>query len=113
AFCRGHRPRSRPLSHRYHQTLTIEDLSAKSHVGYRVRLSFLPSLPAGRLNWNYLRKLHRGNGLSSVQLDGYYFLESESLPDWKRPLRKMWQWHMLASIAACCGTRLRFQAMDA
>jgi hypothetical protein len=78
--------------------------------GWRIwrepRLRLRHFLPAGRLNWNYLRKLYRGSGLSSVQLDGYYFLESESLPGWKTPLRKMWQWHMLASIASLLSNHL-------
>jgi glycosyltransferase involved in cell wall biosynthesis len=64
------------------------------------RLRLKHFLPAGRLNWAYVRRLHRGHGVSSVQLDGYYFLSSEQLPGWKRSLRKMWQWHMLACVVA-------------
>jgi len=64
------------------------------------RLRLKHFLPAGRLNWRYVRRLHRGHGVSSVQLDGYYFLSSEHVPSWKRSLRKMWQWHLLASVVA-------------
>ena len=70
--------------------------------GWRIwrepRLRLRHFLPATRLNWDYVRRLYRGAGFSSVQLDGYYFLQSESLPGWKKSVRRMWQWHMLASV---------------
>lgn len=41
------------------------------HWWYEPRLQFQHYLPASRLTWNYLRRLHRGFGASSVILDIY------------------------------------------
>lgn len=57
-------------------------------------------LPAGRLDWNYVRRLYRGYGESSVWLDGYQFFEGGQEPHWKQPLRRLWLWHLLASAGA-------------
>jgi glycosyltransferase involved in cell wall biosynthesis len=47
------------------------------------RLHFQHYLPAKRLSWDYLRKLHHGGGLVSVKLDPYRFAsESSRWPGW-------------------------------
>ena len=41
---------------------------------YEPRMRLQHFLPARRLHWPYLRRLHRGGGASSVGLDPYSFL---------------------------------------
>jgi glycosyltransferase involved in cell wall biosynthesis len=62
------------------------------------RLRLRHFLPAGRLNWRYVRRVYRGYGVSSVQLDAYFFLYGDCRPSWKNRFRTMWQWHFLASL---------------
>jgi glycosyltransferase involved in cell wall biosynthesis len=61
------------------------------------RLRLQHFLPARRLNWRYVRGLYRGLGVSSTQLDAYYFLHSDQRPSWKNRLRRIWQWHFCAA----------------
>jgi len=74
-------------------------------------------LPARRLDWWYVRKLFRGYGEGSVQLDGYFTFHGSLERTWKKPFRSAWQWHFLAAVAELLrhpGRLLRFPffAMD-
>jgi len=58
---------------------------------YEPRLRFQHYLPASRLNWQYLRRLHRGFGASSIVLDLYAeALKSELLPASGRWIKNAW-----------------------
>lgn len=72
---------------------------------YDSRLRFQHFLPDSRLSWEYLRRLHRGFGASSVLLDpylfrfGYYRTES-SLGH----IKKTWAWQLINVIRSLAKT---------
>ena len=49
------------------------------HLWYEPDLKFKHLLPAARLKWSYLRKLHRGFGASEASLDAYQFIRQGGL----------------------------------
>jgi glycosyltransferase involved in cell wall biosynthesis len=73
------------------------------------RLWYAPGLrlrhymPAGRLTWTYLRRLHRTNGAATVHHDPYYFALRRQAPDRLAPLRRRWWWQVVASLKAIAG----------
>jgi hypothetical protein len=60
-------------------------------------------MPAGRLSWAYLRRLHRTNGAATVHHDPYYFALRRQTPDRLAPLRRRWWWQVLASLRSIAG----------
>jgi hypothetical protein len=56
-------------------------------------------LPARRLDWAYLRKLHRGGGASTVGLDPYGFALLGGEETRKEQLRRTWQWQALSALS--------------
>jgi glycosyltransferase involved in cell wall biosynthesis len=67
---------------------------------YEPRLRLQHFLPARRLNWSYLRRLHRGGGASSVGLDSYGFIPHRNATGIKEQLRRSWQWQVLSTLKA-------------
>ncbi len=67
---------------------------------YEPRLRLQHYLPAGRLTWSYLRRLHRTNGAATVHHDPYYFALRREAPDVLAPLRRRWWWQALAALQA-------------
>jgi hypothetical protein len=61
---------------------------------YDPRLKLRHFVPAGRLNWGYLRRLHRGFGAATVGHDPYFFAlgangTAKPKSEW---FGKMWKW---------------------
>ncbi len=67
---------------------------------YEPRLRLYHFLPASRLQWSYLRRLHRGGGASSVGLEPYFWAFHPSPMTLKERLRQTWQWQTLALLKA-------------
>jgi glycosyltransferase involved in cell wall biosynthesis len=65
---------------------------------YEPRLRLRHFLPAHRLEWNYMRRLHRALGACSVGGDPYYFALIEKPKNLKERLRQTWQWQTLACL---------------
>jgi len=70
---------------------------------YEPRLQLRHFLPARRLEWRYLRRLHRGFGGSTVGLDPYLFVLQPNYTISMVRLRQSWQW----KAAAVLGKLLR------
>ena len=58
---------------------------------YEPRLRLRHSLPANRLKWNYLRRLHRGFGASSVGFDPYLFAPQKSPESLEGQTKQAWR----------------------
>lgn len=56
-------------------------------------------MPAGRLDWRYLRRIYRGSGMSSVGCDPYWVSLSQHAPD-DFSLRLPWAAQMLSVLKA-------------
>ncbi len=67
---------------------------------YEPKLRLQHFMPAGRLTWSYLRRLHRTNGAATVHHDPYYFALRRDTPDPIAPLRRRWWWQALAACKA-------------
>jgi len=67
---------------------------------YEPRMRLQHFLPARRLRWPYLRRLHRAGGASGVGLDPYSFLPSGQSEGLKEKLRRSWQWQTLSTVKA-------------
>jgi hypothetical protein len=67
---------------------------------YEPRLRLQHFLPARRLQWSYLRRLHRGGGASRVGLDPYGFLRHGAPAGLKEKARRTWQWQALGTLKA-------------
>jgi glycosyltransferase involved in cell wall biosynthesis len=67
---------------------------------YEPHLRLQHFLPARRLQWSYLRRLHRGGGASSVGLDPYGFVSQGNTAGLKQKLRQSWQWQALSTLKA-------------
>lgn len=67
---------------------------------YEPRLQLKHYIPAERLNWQYLRRLLRGVGMSSLGLDPYYFaLQNKKMKKFKqRFFIRTWQIQVLISL---------------
>lgn len=65
---------------------------------YDPRLKFKHYLPAHRLDWNYLRRLVRGFGISNVRLDPYRFALAGEPKTLKQKLERTWQWQFLTGL---------------
>jgi glycosyltransferase involved in cell wall biosynthesis len=71
---------------------------------YEPRLMLKHYLPEGRLNWEYLRAVHRGSGGSSAELDGYHLALRHHGP-WTFTDRCRWSWPWQALRALQCTLR--------
>ena len=67
---------------------------------YEPRLRLQHFLPAGRLQWSYLRRLQHGGGAASVGLDPYGFFAYRNMAGRKERLRRSWQWQALSTLKA-------------
>src|SRR5262249_21730560 len=67
---------------------------------YEPRMRLQHFLPVRRLQWSYLRRLHRGGGASSVGLDPYSFIPYHQRRGLKETLRRTWQWQALSTLKA-------------
>lgn len=65
---------------------------------YDPRLKFKHYLPSYRLNWNYLRRLVRGFGMSNVRLDPYRFALAGEPRTLRQKLERTWQWQFLTGL---------------
>lgn len=58
-------------------------------------------LPAERLQWDYLRRLHRGSGMSTVSHDAYWFAlkpRRTGVTERLRHVRQTWHWQVFSTI---------------
>jgi glycosyltransferase involved in cell wall biosynthesis len=65
---------------------------------YDEKLSLKHFLPAGRLQWGYLRKLVRGFGSSSVELSPYLIAHAKDFKDLQGRTGKIWIWKLRAEL---------------
>lgn len=65
---------------------------------YDPRLKFKHFLPVYRLDWNYLRRLVRGFGISNVRLDPYRFALTGEPKTLRQRLERTWQWQFLIGL---------------
>jgi glycosyltransferase involved in cell wall biosynthesis len=65
---------------------------------FEPRLRLRHYMPASRLSWPYLRRLHRSNGMASVRHDPYYFAMREGARDRLARWRRRWAWQALAAV---------------
>jgi len=56
-------------------------------------LHFRHYLPASRLTWDYLKRLHHGGGLVSVKLDAYRLSSTNSI--WPQWILQCWSAHLV------------------
>lgn len=68
------------------------------HLWYESRLRLCHFLQAYRLEWSYLRRIHRGFGASTVGHDSYHFALKKSPKSLKGRRRQTWQWQTLAAL---------------
>ncbi|MDJ0650396.1 MAG: glycosyltransferase [Xenococcaceae cyanobacterium MO_188.B19] len=79
------------------------------HLWYEPRLKLCHFLPAGRLQWNYLRRLHRGFGASKIGHEPYHLALKPSPETFKEKLKQTWYWQslsLLKKILRCPGKLL-------
>jgi hypothetical protein len=76
---------------------------------YEPRLRLQHFLPEGRLQWSYLRRLHRGGGASSVGLDPYGFILSGTEIGAKEQLRRTWLWQTMVTLKALAPYRKKLR----
>lgn len=62
------------------------------HLWYEPRLKLCHFLPAGRLQWSYLRRLYRGFGASNVGHEPYHLALKPSPETFKEKLKQSWYW---------------------
>jgi glycosyltransferase involved in cell wall biosynthesis len=70
-------------------------------IWYDQHLQFRHFLVAHRMNWNYMRRLQRGGGISTIGHDPYYFAlkpKRKGLLKLVRELRETWQWQILMAL---------------
>jgi glycosyltransferase involved in cell wall biosynthesis len=65
---------------------------------YEPRLQIRHFIPAGRLQWSYLRRMRRGGGASTVSLDPYSFALLGEARALKERLRRTWSWQMARTL---------------
>lgn len=70
---------------------------------YDPRLRLRHYMCAARLQWSHLRKLYRGDGEASVDLDAYGFALAANDASLKSRLKMTWQWQALAVIKRLAG----------
>jgi glycosyltransferase involved in cell wall biosynthesis len=66
-------------------------------IHYDPRLQIEHFIRADRIEWGYLRRLCRGFGASSAQIDAYRFALGGSPSSLKGRLRRTWLWNVYAS----------------
>jgi glycosyltransferase involved in cell wall biosynthesis len=59
---------------------------------YESRLRLTHFLPSSRLQWSYLRRLHRAFGASTVGTDPYYAALEPPRPKGRASVRRTWEW---------------------
>lgn len=74
---------------------------------YEPRLRMRHFIPAGRLQWSYLRRLHRGGGASTVGLDPYTFALFGPPHTLKERLRRTWHWQLAQAVKNLAEYRLK------
>jgi glycosyltransferase involved in cell wall biosynthesis len=67
-------------------------------IWYEPRLRLQHYLPADRLTWKYLMRLHRAFGASSVGIDPYYFVLDGDKNAVKALIKSTWQGRVLLSV---------------
>ncbi len=81
----------------------VELTSALRLSGWRLavdpRLRLLHFMPARRLDWNYLRRLSRGQGKSSVLLDAYSEYSVSLAPGVRRWVSDWWLYQLARGVA--------------
>lgn len=65
---------------------------------YEPRLQLRHFLPARRLDWRYLKSLHRGFGASSVSFDLYRSALKGDLKTFRERVKQTWQWKILSAL---------------
>jgi cellulose synthase/poly-beta-1,6-N-acetylglucosamine synthase-like glycosyltransferase len=76
---------------------------------YDPRLRLCHYLPASRLDWRYLRRLHRGSGAATVALDPYHAALRTNDRGWA--LRRTWQWQAVSAFKHLLRPRGLFSLM--
>ena len=74
---------------------------------YEPRMRIRHFIPAGRLQWSYLRRLRRGGGASTVGLDPYSFALLGTDRSLKERLRRTWLWQMGRTLKGLAQYRLK------
>jgi glycosyltransferase involved in cell wall biosynthesis len=64
-------------------------------------------IPAGRLQWSYLRRLRRGGGASTVGLDPYSFALLGRPRTLKERVRRTWHWQLARTMKSLLQYRLK------
>jgi hypothetical protein len=64
-------------------------------------------VPAGRLQWDYMRRLRRGGGAATVGLDPYSFALLGVHPSFKECLRQTWSWQLARALRSLAQCRLK------
>ena len=67
-------------------------------IWYDPKIKLRHYMPAARLRWRYLRRLHRGGGRSSLGIDPYRFAISCTPEQIRGICGKKWLWQLLRSI---------------
>lgn len=65
---------------------------------YEPGLRLAHFLPAHRLQWRYLRRLHRGFGASTVGHDAYHLALKSEPKEFREKMRFTWQWQVLVVV---------------
>jgi len=68
------------------------------HLWYEPRLRYDHFIPASRLSWHYLRRIHRAYGISTVGLDPYAMALSVKRQGIKGKLQRTSLWHALGIV---------------
>ena len=67
-------------------------------LSYDPRLRLRHYLPSSRLEWDYLRRLRRAFGASSVVLDAYRFAAEEEWALARKRVKRIWLFQMASAI---------------
>jgi glycosyltransferase involved in cell wall biosynthesis len=67
---------------------------------YEPSLRFQHFLPASRLNWKHLRRLHRGFGAASVMLDPYLFALKQNPKTLKEIWKRTWTFRISVTLVS-------------
>lgn len=65
---------------------------------YDSRLTFQHFIPARRLNWEYVRKLHRGCGAGALWHLVYQYALEQDQTSFQSQVKRSWQWRFLATL---------------
>ena len=65
---------------------------------YEPALHLKHYMPAGRLNWRYVRRLYRGSGASSIGCDPYRFFLTQPCAAVDGTLEATWLWQLVSAV---------------